>query len=37
MTLIAPIKPLILIGPSGSGRTALAFRLACNLPNKFDR
>jgi guanylate kinase len=37
MTLISPIKPLVLIGPSGSGRAAISFRLTCDLPNKFDR
>ncbi len=37
MALSIPIKPLILIGPSGSGRAAIAFRLTCDLSHKFDR
>jgi guanylate kinase len=37
MSIKAPIKTLVLIGPSGSGRAAIAFRLACDLPHKFDR
>ncbi len=37
MALQIPIKPLVLIGPSGSGRAAIAFRLTCELSHKFDR
>lgn len=37
MALSLPIKPLVLIGPSGSGRAAISFRLISELPNKFDR
>jgi shikimate kinase len=29
MSLTIPIKPLVLIGPSGSGRAAIGFRLTC--------
>lgn len=37
MTLRAPIKPLVLVGPSGSGRAAIAFRLTCDIPHKFAK
>lgn len=29
------IKPLILTGPNGSGRTVLAFKLVSEFQNKF--
>ena len=37
MSLKIPIKPLILVGPSGSGRSAIIFNLTMNLPHKFHR
>lgn len=37
MSLTVKIKPLLLVGASGSGRAALSFRLLCSLPHKFER
>ena len=37
MSLKIPIKPLILVGPVGSGRSAIILDLAINLPHKFSR
>lgn len=37
MSLTSRIIPLVLTGPSGSGRAAIGFRLMCDIPKKFDR
>lgn len=37
MSLTIPIKPLILIGSSGSGRSAIIYHLTSTLPHKFER
>ena len=37
MSMSIKIKPLVLVGASGSGRTALMFHLLTTLPHKFDR
>jgi len=31
------IRPLVLTGPSGSGRTVMAFKLITEFPKKFAR
>ena len=37
MSLVIPIKPLILIGSSSSGRSAIIFHLTNTLCHKFER
>lgn len=37
MSLKIPIKPLILVGPSGSGRSAIMLHLTMNFPHKFKK
>lgn len=37
MSIVIGIKPLLLVGASGSGRSALTFHLTATLPHKFKR
>ena len=37
MFLSTPIKPLVLVGASGSGRSAIIYHLTSQLPHKFHR
>lgn len=37
MSLTIPIKPLVLVGPSVTGRSAVIFHLTSTLPHKFRR
>ena len=37
MSLKIPIKPLVLVGPSGSGRSAIILYLTMTFPHKFHR
>lgn len=37
MSLSIKIKPLVLVGCSGSGRSAVIYNLTRKLPHKFER
>lgn len=37
MSFNVKIRPLVLVGCSGSGRSAIIYNLTHNLPHKFER
>lgn len=37
MSICTKIRPLVLVGCSGSGRSAIIYNLIHNLPHKFER